>query len=409
MTTATVTTNEESTAPDNRSGACDVAIIGAGPYGLAAATQLREKTPDLNIVGFGEPMSFWEEQMPRGMLLRSPYVASDIGDPEGPYRLSAYEREMKLEKAEPVPLDRFIDYGRWVQRNVLPGLRNERIERVARNANGFELKVSGGEVVHADRVVIAAGIHTFAWRPPVFANIDASRVTHTCDHDDLGVFKGSRVLIVGGGQSALESAALLAEAGANVEMAVRAPMIRWLTRRWHHNLGPISRFFYDPAEVGPVGISRLVSKPGLFGSLPRRTQDWMTRKSLRPAGARWLPSRVATVPIRLNANVVEATEGNGQVVVTFGDRSTAKVDHILLGTGYRVDVRNYPFLAPELVDELDLAGGYPVLRRGFESSVEGLHFLGAPAAWSFGPLMRFVAGTGFASSSLARGIHARTT
>jgi hypothetical protein len=406
---ATVTTNEESTTPRDRSGSSDVAIVGAGPYGLAAATQLREKAPDLDIVGFGEPMSFWEGQMPRGMLLRSPYVASDIGDPEGPYRLSAYEREMKLEKAEPVPLDRFIDYGRWVQRSVLPGLRNERIERIARNANGFELKVAGGEVVHANRVVIAAGIHTFAWRPPVFADLDSSRVTHSCDHDDLGVFKGARVLVVGGGQSALESAALLAEGGADVEMAVRAPTVRWLTRRWHHNLGPVSRFFYDPAEVGPVGVSRFVSKPGFFSRLPRRTQDWMTERSLRPAGARWLPSRLTNVPIRLNANAVETTEGNGQVVVTFGDRSVSKVDHVLLGTGYRVDVRKYPFLAPELVDELELAGGYPVLRPGFESSVDSLHFLGAPAAWSFGPLMRFVAGTGFASSALARTIRARTT
>jgi len=406
--TTTVATNEATRVPEDGSGSRDVAIVGAGPYGLAAATQLREKAPDLTIVGFGEPMSFWEGQMPRGMLLRSPYVASDIGDPEGPYRLSAYEQEMKLEKAEPVPLDRFVEYGRWVQRHVLPGLRSERIQRIARNSEGFELEVAGGEVVHADRVVIAAGIHNFASRPEVFTGLD-SRVSHTCDHSDLGIFKGSRVLVVGGGQSALESAALLVEAGADVELAVRASTVRWLTRRWHHNLGPVSRFFYDPAEVGPVGVSRFVSKPGLFSRLPRRTQDWMTERSLRPAGARWLPSRLAGVPIRLNANAVETTEGNGQVVVTFGDRSVSKVDHVLLGTGYRVDVRKYPFLAPELVEELELAGGYPVLRRGFESSVDGLYFLGAPAAWSFGPLMRFVAGTAFAGDALARGIRARTT
>jgi hypothetical protein len=134
----------------------------------------------------------------------------------------------------------------------------------------------------------------------------------------------------------------------------------------------------------------------------------MTERSLRPAGARWLPARLANVPIRLNASVVETAAGNGQVVVTFEDHSVSKVDHVLLGTGYRVDVRKYPFLAPELADELELAGGYPVLRRGFESSVDGLYFLGAPAAWSFGPLMRFVAGTGFASSELARGIRAHT-
>jgi FAD-dependent urate hydroxylase len=399
--TTTVATNTDSKARDARSSACDVAIIGAGPYGLAVATQLRERTDRLSIVGFGEPMSFWAGQMPRGMLLRSPYVASDIGDPDGPFRLAAYEQEMGLERAEPVPLERFVDYGRWIQRAVLPDLRSERIERIGRNENGFELRVSGGEVVHAGRVVIAAGIHDFAWRPPVFSAVDPSRVTHTCDHDDLGVFSGKRVLVVGGGQSALESAALLAESGANVELSVRASTIRWLTRRWHHNLGPISRLFYDPAEVGPVVVSRFVSAPGLFSRLPRRTQNWMTERSLRPAGARWLPARVANVSFRLNARPVDASEENGQVSVAFDDGTVCTADHILLGTGYRVDVRKYPFLATELVDELELADSYPVLDRGFEASVDGLYFVGAPAAWTFGPLMRFVAGSGFAGKSVA--------
>jgi thioredoxin reductase len=391
------------------SGASDVAILGAGPYGLAAAGRLQQLTPGLSVTGFGEPMSFWERQMPRGMLLRSPYVASDIGDPTGPLSLSAYERAMGLEKAEPVPLDRFVEYGRWVQRHVLPELRHERVERIARNANGFELTVSGGEIAHASRVVIAAGINDFASQPALFGETGSSRVTHTRDHDDLGTFKGARVLVVGGGQSALESAALLAEAGAQVELAVRAPMVRWLTRRWHHNLGPISRMVYDPAEVGPVVVSRFVSAPGLFGRLPRRLQDWMTRRSLRPAGARWLPARLENVSIRLGAEAVEMSETDGQVEITFEDGTVRTVDHVLLGTGYRVDVRKYSFLASELANELEVVNGYPVLNRGFESSVDGLHFLGAPAAWSFGPLMRFVAGTAFASDALARGIRARAT
>jgi hypothetical protein len=46
-------------------------------------------------------------------------------------------------------------------------------------------------------------------------------------------------------------------------------------------------------------------------------------------------------------------------------------------------------------------GGYPILGRGFESSIPGLHFLGAPAAWSFGPTMRFVSGSWYAARQLA--------
>ena len=62
------------------------------------------------------------------------------------------------------------------------------------------------------------------------------------------------------------------------------------------------------------------------------------------------------------------------------DGSARTVDHLLFGTGYRVDIHRYPFLDPALVLQIRSVGGYPVLRPGMESSVPGLHFLGAPAA-----------------------------
>src|SRR5213079_230240 len=55
--------------------ACDVAIVGAGPYGLSAAAHLRAAN-GLDVRVFGEPMSFWERHMPKGMLLRSPLEGS---------------------------------------------------------------------------------------------------------------------------------------------------------------------------------------------------------------------------------------------------------------------------------------------------------------------------------------------
>jgi hypothetical protein len=102
--------------------------------------------------------------------------------------------------------------------------------------------------------------------------------------------------------------------------------------------------------------------------------------------------------------VASATERDGQVQVTFADGTSQTVDHLLFGTGYRVDITRYPFLTAELTARIRRAGGYPVLRRGMESSVPGLHFLGAPAAWSFGPIMRFVCGGWYAGHSLARTI-----
>ena len=407
--TVTTSTRDNRPAPPNafHSDSCDVAIIGAGPYGLAAATELRRRD-GLRIVGFGEPMSFWATQMPRGMLLRSPYVASDIGDPKGDFSLAAYERSISADPEAPVPLSRFVDYGRWVQQAVLPDLHNERVTSISKNGRGFEIVLAGGGKMHAERVVIAAGIADFASRPAVFDGLGTSLVSHAADHDDLGVFRGMNVLVVGGGQSALESAALLAENGATVEVAVRAPTVRWLSRRWHHKLGPISWLLYAPPEVGPAVISWFVALPQVFRRMPRGAQDWMTVKSLRPAGAGWLPPRLNDVPINVGIAPVAATEVDDRVSVTFDDGTVREADHVLLGTGYRVDVTKYPFLAPELVEELRTVKGYPVLGRGFESNLAGLHFLGAPAAWSFGPLMRFVAGTGFAAGELARAVAGRS-
>jgi FAD-dependent urate hydroxylase len=382
---------------------CDMAIVGAGPYGLVAAAQLGS-ADSFKIAGFGEPMSFWADQMPAGMLLRSPYVGSSIGPSNGPMSLTAYEEAIGERPLEPVPLSRFVDYGRWFQQRALPELSSERVRDVAKNGNGFNLTLESGERLHADRLIVAAGIGDFKWYPDVFRALPQGLFSHACEHDDLATFAGSHVLVIGGGQSALESAALLAEGGASVEVVARRPQVSWLSRRWHHKLGPLSRLMYAPPDVGPAGISWMVALPGAFRSMPRRVQTWMTGKALRPAGAAWLPPRLGTVTITTGLHTVEASEEDGRAVLTFNDGSTRKADHVLLGTGYRVDISRYPFLAPELVEQVERADGYPVLGQGFESSVDGLHFLGAPSAWSFGPLMRFVAGTAFAGRQLVRGV-----
>jgi hypothetical protein len=100
--------------------------------------------------------------------------------------------------------------------------------------------------------------------------------------------------------------------------------------------------------------------------------------------------------------VVAATPKQAGVHLQLDDGSARHVDHVLLGTGYRVDIAHYTFLAPALLAAIRRTDGYPALDRGFESAVPGLHFLGAPAAHSFGPLMRFVAGTDFAAVALCR-------
>jgi hypothetical protein len=394
-------------ARGHQAASCDVAVVGAGPYGLAAAARLQ--ADGARVVVFGEPMSFWETQMPRGMILRSPYVACSIGDPSGELSLPSYEKAIGEAPEAPVPLTRFVDYGKWVQEQVAPDVRREWVTRVERNGSGFYVTGSpDSEPLHATRVVVAAGIGNFAHYPDVFRNLPSDLVSHTSEHDDLGRFSGAHVLVIGAGQSALESAALLSEQGAEVEVAARNDTVHWLTRRWHHRIPVLSRLLYAPPDVGPAGISWMVALPHVFRMPPRSVQTKMATRALRPAGSAWLPPRLGKVQIDTSAEVAGAEPDGDGVSVRFADGTSRSYDKVLLGTGYRVDVSRYEFIAPELMGQLALAGGYPVLSRGMESSVSGLHFMGAPAAWSFGPLMRFVAGTAFAAGELARGVAARS-
>lgn len=384
-----------------RSTTCDVAVIGAGPYGLATAAHLLSDGL-LDVHVFGEPMSFWERQMPAGMLLRSPREASHLSDPAGALTLDRYEATIGVKPARPVPLERFVDYGRWFQRTAVPEVDARSVVRVHGAPGGLRLELEDGDSVTAARVVVAGGIAPFAWRPPEFAGLPPELVTHASEHADLSGFSGASVIVVGGGQSALESAALLRERGAEVRVLVRAPHVNWLVRSSRlHRLSFLRRLLYAPADIGPAGVSWIVASPRWFTRLPIGVQVPLARRSIRPAGSGWLVPRLEPVPIEVGRTIVAATPTTNGIELELADGERRQADRVLLGTGYRIDVSQLELLAPEVRRALDLVDGYPVLDRSFQSSIPGLHFVGAPAAWSFGPLMRFVAGTGFAARAVA--------
>jgi FAD-dependent urate hydroxylase len=380
----------------------DVAIIGAGPYGLAAAAHLRRAGMDVRVIG--QPMSFWQN-MPAGLLLRSNWTATCIAEYQGELSLDSFCAATGTSLAKPVPLDRFVDYGLWVQQQVAPDVDRRLVRALEAGPGGFRLTLADGTAISTRRVVVAAGIELFANRPAVAAGLPPELASHTGDHRDFRRFRGARVLVVGGGQSALECAALLQESGARAEVAVRQDHLQWLNGgKYQRMLGRYARLVYAPTDVGPMGLSRLVAVPDLFRQLPRRAQDPLAYRSIRPAGAAWLPPRLTEVPIRLGRAVVSAAEQGGQLRITFADGDAQTVDHLLFGTGYRVDIMRYPFLPAELTARIRRAGGYPLLGRGMESSVPGLHFLGAPAAWTFGPIVRFVSGGWYTGRELVRTI-----
>jgi len=380
----------------------EVAVIGAGPHGLSAAVHLRRAGVDAHV--FGDPMSFWRE-MPKGMRLRSNMSATNMIEPVGPFSLASYMAEIGEQFGHPVSLRRFVDYGSWVQRNAVPDLDVRMVGQVVRGPGGFELELDYGDRVIARRVVIACGIAPFENIPAGFDHLSSTLVSHTGRHNDLARFAGQRVAVVGAGQSAFESAVLMNERGAEVEVIARAPEIVWL-RSWSpiHFMGRLGKIVYAPTDVGPLWYSRLNATPAVFTRLPRETQDKIAYRSIRPACSFFVKVRVDGVRITTATQVTGATSVGDGLELTLSDGTKREVDHLMFGTGYKVNVGRYPFLNEGLLGYLNVVDGYPVLREGFESSVPGLHFLGAPAARSVGPIMRFVSGSWYGGTRLAQGI-----
>jgi FAD-dependent urate hydroxylase len=299
-----------------------------------------------------------------------------------------------------VTLADFIDYGEWYRKRAGIEIDPRRVEVVAPETGGFRLRLADGDELLARRVIVATGLADFPWWPPELRGLPHELASHSSEHGDFSPFAGKSVAVVGAGQSALESAALLHEAGADVEVIARNARIYWLEPGELVERHPRLRaVLYPPSDVGPPGLNWIVAVPGLFRALPLGLRLQVARRVLRPAGAGWLRPRLGDVALSTGRSIVEASAEDGRVRVRLDDGGSRVVDHLLLGTGYRVDIGRLPILSEALRGALD--GGPLVLERGFESRVPRLHFVGAAAAYSFGPIMRFVAGTRYAGRELA--------
>ena len=378
---------------------CEVAVIGAGPYGLSAAAHL--KASGVSVRVFGEPMAFWAQKMPEGMLLRSPRVASNISDPIHTFTLESYETAFGKPPSAPVPLGTFVDYGKWFCKHFSEDLDQRNVVSIRSENQRFVVALENGEEILVRRVIVAAGIGPFKRKPDVFKQLDSALASHCYEGRRVRDFAGKRVAVIGAGQSALESAALLHEAGAEVEVIAKIPHLRWLGMHpWLHQLGPISSALYSYHDIGPAGISRLVAMPNVMRHLPLHIRDKVRIRAVRPAGSKWLPDRLTNVKLTTGRMVAEARAVGDEVRMKLDDGSERSVHHVLMGTGYAVDISKYEFMSSELLKGIQLIDGSPVLTSGFCSSMPGLHFIGATAARSFGPLLYFVTGTEFTSREL---------
>jgi thioredoxin reductase len=381
-------------------------VIGAGPYGLSLAAFLRAKRVPLRV--FGATMAAWEREMPRGMQLKSEPFASSIADPRGELTLERYYREHDLDYrpiGDPVPVERFVAYGHWFRERAAVPVEDRRVSRVSASPAGFDVELEGGDRVAAARVVVATGAAAFAHVPGELDGLPPELVSHVSRHDDLTRFHGRRVAVVGGGQSALETATILAENGAAPILVARTTALRWngpppTTRRFRSKL----RRPNTPLGQGWPTVGYVVG-PGLFRRRPLATRAHVVRTALGPAGAWWLRERFESrVDVRVDARMVAAEKRDDGVLLRLRSgegEETVEVHHVIASTGYRVDLDRLELLAPDLRRAVRTALGAPLLSSRFESSVPGLYFVGLPAALSFGPLLRFVCGTRFTSRRVA--------
>ncbi|MFJ5969917.1 FAD-dependent oxidoreductase [Streptomyces sp. NPDC093060] len=388
-----------------------VAVIGAGPYGLSTAAHLRARGIPVRV--FGDPMVSWRAHMPEGMLLKSTPAASNLDCPQPGHTLADYcdaagVRRLVTDE-DIVPVETFIAYGEWFQEKLLPDLEQVRVVSVDRDkSGGFELKLDSGEMFTARAVVVATGLSGLAHLPAELAPAAADGpaptgpVSHSSQHHDLTRFAGKELIVVGAGQSALETAALAAEAGAHVRVVSRGRgRVAFGAPPWGQpRLRPESPF------GRAWSLWALSHYPHPYRFLPARTRHYLVRRVLGPLGAWWLRDRFeGKVQVQEVERVVGAQAPDGSPVLTVsthGKRTERfSADHVIAATGYRVNIAAMDFLGHELRTRLAVSRGTPRLGPGYVSSVPGLYFTGLPAASSYGPVMRFVCGTEFASPRLA--------
>ena len=385
----------------------DVVVMGAGPYGLSVSAHLQAY--GLKVATFGKSNYFWRNHMPKGMLLRSYWWASSLSDPEKKYSIEKYFQHKGIKAVYPLPIETFIDYVSWFQKNAVPNLDETYIANIDRKDNHFRVTLEDGRVVESRAVVMAPGLHYYFYCPPEYAKLPSTLVSHSADHVDLSVFAGKRVAVIGRGQGALESAALLHEQGADVCLISRSPL-RWLPGGNGKKLTWIQSWLQSlrspRAALGNGWKNLFLEKfPYLSYYIPYGVRYRVFDHHHGPIGAHWLKSRIIgqfSVKERVQVNKVETVNNLARLTLSNGE--VLEVDHVMLGTGYRTDVWRLPMLDTSLHRAIQIDEGFPVLNHWFEASVPGLYFVGYTSLRSFGAFYRFVAGVEAASRRVSKAV-----
>jgi thioredoxin reductase len=356
-------------------------VVGAGPYGIAVAAYAQSL--GIDVVAVGKPLDLWKSNMPRGMFLRS---APDWHlDARNAATFEAYlkQRGPGLHQARPVALDTFLDYAGWFMGyyDVVP--ESAHVTRLTRASDGYIARLDDDRIVRADQVVLALGFGIFKSYPRELVEaLPPHSFVHTCDAVDLERYRGRRVLIVGGRQSAFEWAALMSERGATaIDLTYRHVTPKFTEPDWSWTLPMAQRLLDDHGwwrNLPDEGRQEIVDRFWAAGRL-----------TLEP----WLDARVHRPNIHRHeqTHIVSATRRQDQTVdVVLDDGSAINVHHVVLATGYRPDMRRVAFLdRASILDALAVTEGYPLLDAEFRTNLPGLYVTGLAATRDFGPFFGF--------------------
>lgn len=195
-----------------------IAVIGAGPIGLELAVALKQANLDYIQFDAG-PVGTTMTWYPLEMLFHS---SAD--------RLAIAGVPIQIPDQQKPKREEYLAYLRAVAQQFALDIRlYERVESATRLPDGtFELRTPKG-TYHVDRIVIAIG----AMHGPRMLGIPGEELPHVSHyfHEPHAYF-GTRLLIVGGRNSAVEAAIRCQRAGAHVTVSYRGPEIDPSVKFW---------------------------------------------------------------------------------------------------------------------------------------------------------------------------------
>ena len=350
----------------------EIVVVGAGPYGLSMAANLRHRGISFRI--FGRLMDSWVSHMPVGMKLKSDGFASNIDDPEARYTLEKFCAERGIEYGHtgvPVRLDTFTSYGAAFRDRMVPELEDKMVTGVEQVADGFRVTLSDGESFLARQVILAVGITHYEYMPEVFTGLPSSLVTHSARHREVAPFRGREVVVIGAGASALDLAALLQEAGAKVQLISRRKELKFHSKPTGKPRTLWQRLRHPQSGLGPGLRSRFYSNwAWAFYYIPKGLRLKVARRALGPSGG-WFVSdmimgKVPTCISDLRPSSVEVVDGKVRLHLRARRRQPRKnsiTGHVITATGYKVDMNRLKFLNPEIRSQIKTFNGSPDFRR----------------------------------------------